>query len=416
MLPSNPRAGGLPGRPQPRSRSAGPSRRDAPRDSGRNSPQTSNPTYSHRLRPQQSIASLAPERHGSRAPPMPSSGLRQTHNAHAHSFDDRDRTASSPNRRSKESTSSAASSLLARGRAEHGYASSRTSFEDDDRAASYKGRSDNRGRTMNDDRNTRQGRDSTPMTQGMNTLKIQFPSLTDTPDNDDTSPNTDSGDGYAIWSRVAGVASTLTVSVSKAWASNIATYSGEGMCMSYCSSQCQQRDSSETPPGQESRLARAMKAYHIEKARDPTDLPSWLFSEQERRAPANKSHTPAHLGNDGYEDTERSSSEPPRSKGLRDIYADAAAATSPPRTRADRPPNRFADEAPQPSKATDRLRAMRDAKRGVNSTNTAPILDQPAVASDNLSRGSDPGDGATSRDRRAPRVGLPSGPMRPGRR
>lgn len=35
------------------------------------------------------------------------------------------------------------------------------------------------------------------------------------------------GYGLSLWSRVATAASTLTISVSKAWASNIAVYSGE---------------------------------------------------------------------------------------------------------------------------------------------------------------------------------------------
>ncbi|KAG5727684.1 hypothetical protein E4T56_gene12246 [Termitomyces sp. T112] len=73
------------------------------------------------------------------------------------------------------------------------------------------------------------------------------------------------GTGEAIWSRVATVASNLTVSVSKAWAANLTTFVGE-----------------ETPAGQESRLTRAMKAYHLEKSRDPTDLPTWLFDGSER--------------------------------------------------------------------------------------------------------------------------------------
>lgn len=38
----------------------------------------------------------------------------------------------------------------------------------------------------------------------------------------------------------------------------------------------------ETPVGGESRLTRALKAYHIDKARDPADLPEWLFDERER--------------------------------------------------------------------------------------------------------------------------------------
>lgn len=39
-----------------------------------------------------------------------------------------------------------------------------------------------------------------------------------------------------------------------------------------------------TPPGQESRLTRALKEYHIAKARRPSDLPGWLFEERERKA------------------------------------------------------------------------------------------------------------------------------------
>ena len=37
-----------------------------------------------------------------------------------------------------------------------------------------------------------------------------------------------------------------------------------------------------TPPGQESRITRALKAYHISKANSPSDLPAWLFDEKER--------------------------------------------------------------------------------------------------------------------------------------
>ncbi|KAJ3485670.1 hypothetical protein NLI96_g4799 [Meripilus lineatus] len=40
-----------------------------------------------------------------------------------------------------------------------------------------------------------------------------------------------------------------------------------------------------TPPGQESRLTRALKSYHISKARAPSDLPEWLFEEKERKVP-----------------------------------------------------------------------------------------------------------------------------------
>ncbi|TBU32415.1 hypothetical protein BD309DRAFT_5034 [Dichomitus squalens] len=73
------------------------------------------------------------------------------------------------------------------------------------------------------------------------------------------------GFGSSLWGSIAGVAGNLTISVSKAWSSKVAIMSGE-----------------ETPVGGESRLTRAMKAYHIEKARDPADLPDWLFDERER--------------------------------------------------------------------------------------------------------------------------------------
>ncbi|KAK0459686.1 uncharacterized protein EV420DRAFT_1268567, partial [Desarmillaria tabescens] len=173
------------------------------------------------------------------------------------------------------------------------------------------------------------------------------------------------GDGATIWSRVATAASTLTVSVSKAWATNVTTMSGE-----------------ETPPGQESRLTRAMKAYHIEKARDPSDLPAWLFDEHER--------TPLSRY-DRYEVAENPITELPRPRGLRDIY-DAATVTPPAPSRFERTyrPN-YADDYP-PSKATDRLKALRDAKRSaVNPrANRDPPIDHYISQRD--------------------RIGLPSGP------
>ncbi|CAL1704837.1 unnamed protein product [Somion occarium] len=69
------------------------------------------------------------------------------------------------------------------------------------------------------------------------------------------------GFGTALWSRVAVVAENLTVSVNKA----IETYADPP-----------------TPIGQESRLTRAMKEYHLTKARDPSDLPDWLFEDRDR--------------------------------------------------------------------------------------------------------------------------------------
>ncbi|KAL6308971.1 hypothetical protein BKA93DRAFT_821812 [Sparassis latifolia] len=73
--------------------------------------------------------------------------------------------------------------------------------------------------------------------------------------------------GSSLWKRVAAVTDTLTVNVSKAWAASLSPDAGEA-----------------TPIGQESRLTRAMKAYHINKARSRSDLPEWLFEERDRGA------------------------------------------------------------------------------------------------------------------------------------
>jgi len=40
--------------------------------------------------------------------------------------------------------------------------------------------------------------------------------------------------------------------------------------------------SAENSPGHGSHLVRVMKAYHLAKARHPSDLPDWLFDERER--------------------------------------------------------------------------------------------------------------------------------------
>ncbi|PCH38226.1 hypothetical protein WOLCODRAFT_161397 [Wolfiporia cocos MD-104 SS10] len=71
--------------------------------------------------------------------------------------------------------------------------------------------------------------------------------------------------GTALWSRVTSAAGNLRVNVSKALSSTLSPDAGES-----------------TPQGQESRLTRAMKAYHVEKARDVNDLPDWLFDGRDR--------------------------------------------------------------------------------------------------------------------------------------
>lgn len=154
--------------------------------------------------------------------------------------------------------------------------------------------------------------------------------------------------GSSIWNRLASAAGSLTVNVDLSWAANITADAGE-----------------ETPIGQESRLTQAMKAYHIGKAQDPSDLPSWLFNERERRAvPGLKSAQPWASSNGYHTLKEDLAIEASRGGGLRDIY-DAAAASSrnampPVRTR-----DLIATESVGGTKATNRLKAIRDAKRQV---------------------------------------------------
>jgi len=192
------------------------------------------------------------------------------------------------------------------------------------------------------------------------------------------------GIGYTLWGRLASAAGNLGVDVSKAWATNIAVHSGE-----------------ETPPGGESRLTQVMKAYHIEKARDPSDLPEWLFEEHERR-PVGRSQFAAREDG-GYE-----GSLTPKSRGLRDIYAAAPpGASSRTSGSSGRPtPNRFGDEPAASSKATNRLKAIRDAKR-----QNGRFDDDPPVKSTYNSERRDTADDRHrdgGADRR--RVGLPSRP------
>jgi len=175
------------------------------------------------------------------------------------------------------------------------------------------------------------------------TAAVPEPEHLDHEDGDDVPP-VQSEYGLSLWSRVA----TLTVSVSKAWASNITTHSG-----------------AETPPGEESRLTRAMKAYHLEKARDPADLPPWLFEEHERRQPSVSTWDREASGPGVYES--RDDNAPPRGRGLRDVY-DAAAATTPTPPRQERREmsrgrQDDVDDAGHSSKANNRLKALRDAKR-----------------------------------------------------
>jgi hypothetical protein len=130
-----------------------------------------------------------------------------------------------------------------------------------------------------------------------------------------------------------------------------------------------------------------LRAYHIDKARDPTDLPEWLFEEHERR-PIGRSGTSFRYREDneyGENETRRATkSTQPRAgggRGLRDVYETAGAATRDQRETLRESSSRGRllqrqDDgpvgAPAPtSKAHERLKALRDAKRQAAQRNTS---------------------------------------------
>jgi hypothetical protein len=96
---------------------------------------------------------------------------------------------------------------------------------------------------------------------------------------------------------------------------------------------------------------------------------------------------------------------------LRGIYASAASADV---QRSRRPePTRYGDDGITQSKAANRLRAMREPKRG-RPEEAEAVMERPAV-SDGNSDGKPPA-GNLNSSNRVPRVGLPSGPMRARRK
>lgn len=231
---------------------------------------------------------------------------------------------------------------MGRVKGQGGYASSRTSLEDEPEPLKETGRE--WGGWLR-----------------QRTAAVHEPEHVDYEGGDDEPP-VQAGYGLSLWSRVATAANTLTVNVSQAWASNITAHSGE-----------------QTPPGEESHLTRAMKAYHLEKARDPTDLPPWLFEEHERRPLGRPSASTWHREASGPSDYEsRDATAPPRGRGLRDIYDAAAAATSTPSRqeleRREMSRGRQDDAgAGYSSKANDRLKALRDAKRNAVQQRAASV-------------------------------------------
>jgi hypothetical protein len=121
--------GGLPSGPGPRSRSVARTR-DADRgryDDDSDGGASSRPS-TRQVRPQKSMTSMNQSRSDPRPPPMPSSRSRRNPNP---SYDSRERPDPGPNR-SSDSTTSSASSFFDRMKQSAGYASSRTSLEDDE--------------------------------------------------------------------------------------------------------------------------------------------------------------------------------------------------------------------------------------------------------------------------------------------
>ncbi|KAH9854154.1 hypothetical protein C2E23DRAFT_884257 [Lenzites betulinus] len=166
---------------------------------------------------------------------------------------------------------------------------------------------------------------------------------------------TPAGHGSSLWTSITSVASNLTVSVSKAWSSNIPVYSGE-----------------ETPVGGESRLTRAMKEYHIAQARSPADLPEWLFDERARGVRGHQADAPRPP-------QDSRAPPPPSTATATSPSTGSRPSRSPTIARRDEPPPRpmrgptladrragdaaSAGSAEHVTKSMERLRALRDAKR-----------------------------------------------------
>ncbi|KIM29110.1 hypothetical protein M408DRAFT_128319 [Serendipita vermifera MAFF 305830] len=207
-------------------------------------------------------------------------------------------------------------------------------------------------------------------------------------------PDSDSA-GNTLWGRVMNATGSLSINIPVGW-SNISS------------------DGPETPPGGESRLTKVMKQYYIDRARTPLDLPHWLFEEHERMPTAARQRAPRR-----YEEPEEEGyiSAPAPRGALRDVYDKAARATptSQQSTRSNQssyPTSPNSDQAPGESKATSRLRALRDAKRmqqggGVAASAASSRYDDD-YANDGGRRSMEP---ASDVERRQPaRVGLPSRP------
>ena len=152
-----------------------------------------------------------------------------------------------------------------------------------------------------------------------------------------------------------------------------------------------------------------MKAYHLSKAREPSDLPSWLFTNQERRA-VDTAMSAAEVHDRDSPPPPVDAQVPKRRAGLRDIYDSTPVSEnvnlSSSRTRKDLPD--------APSKATDRLRALRDAKRSATTAGSSVYErgsgDHHEEYRDNVKTDGISHSVNTSVRSRSQRVGLPARP------
>ncbi|KIY62097.1 hypothetical protein CYLTODRAFT_427167 [Cylindrobasidium torrendii FP15055 ss-10] len=213
-------------------------------------------------------------------------------------------------RTSNDSYSSTSSSPSVFDNASSGYASSVTSYEDEEPKETKYTRHRDNGPAVYDE-----------------------PASYDSPASSQPS-NSPRGYGSSLWTTLAGAASSLSTNVTSVWESNV---HGE-----------------EPPPGDESHLLKAMRDYHLAKAQDRSDLPSWLFDEHER-IPSRKMSTETSRTDRPVERSATSAGPGRR----RNIYAAAEDSSASPVVRS---ATRSQDNVPT-TKSSDRLRAIREAKR-----------------------------------------------------
>lgn len=147
-----------------------------------------------------------------------------------------------------------------------------------------------------------------------------------------------------------------------------------------------------------------MRAYHLGRARSPTDLPPWLFTERERGV-AQNAWTTSSQGE--YEDRFLPDRDPeiPQRGGLRDVYDRAASSSSVPSMTL----NSAAEHGDRGgSRAANRLKAIRDAKRSaITASEPAQSHSEDGYRNMTTSGIEQPGGEASGPQRR---VGLPARP------